>query len=199
MEGGKQEAYEINVALFDALQGTVNGPDKWQLQRFVCAHAIMFSLEGIPGVYIHSLLGTQNDIERLALSNHNRDINRKKWDMEELSALLDNPASHHHKALDSLTNLLKIRGAQAAFHPNAVQFTLHLGSEVFAFWRQSIDRSQSIFCIHNVSDKAITIPINSINLITLQTWIDLVSDSHLSEDQEEIILQPYQFVWLSNK
>ena len=199
VEGGKQEAYEINVALFDALQGTVNGPDKWQLQRFVCAHAIMFSLEGIPGVYIQSLLGTQNDVERLALSNHNRDINRKKWDIEELGALLDNPASHHHKALHSLTNLLKIRSAQAAFHPNAVQFTLHLGSEVFAFWRQSIDRSQSIFCIHNISDKAITIPINSINLITLQTWIDLLSDTHLSEDQEEITLQPYQFVWLSNQ
>ena len=61
---GTHTPYELNIALFDALQGTHNGQDKFGLERFMCAHAIMFALEGIPGLYIHSLLGTTNDYER---------------------------------------------------------------------------------------------------------------------------------------
>jgi len=159
----------------------------------------MLSLEGVPGIYLHSLLGTQNDMERVQLSNHNRDINRKKWDVDELTLLLNNEKSHHSRVLNALTSLLKIRRRQPAFHPNAVQYTLHLGSQVFAFWRQSADRDQSIFCIHNVTDQEVKIPITSVNLISLQKWKDLITGTHFSDQQDHIVLQAYQFVWLSNK
>lgn len=57
---GTQKPYELNITLFDAMMGTTDGPDKWQVDRFICAHAIMLGLEGIPGIYIHSLIGTPN-------------------------------------------------------------------------------------------------------------------------------------------
>ncbi len=196
---GKNEPYEVNVALFDALQGTVNGPDKFQIARFVCAHAIMFSLEGIPGLYIHSLLGTQNDYEYLERTNHNRNINRHRWQLSKLEKQLASSHSHNSKVYRLITNLLKIRSAQSAFHPNAVQFTLHLGSNLFAFWRQSAKRDQSIFCIHNVSDQTIDLPKSSVNLIDLDEWSDLISGKVYTSDMETIHLAPYQFVWLSNK
>ena len=195
---GKNEPYEINVSLFDALQGTSKGTDNWQLSRFLCAHAIMFALEGIPGVYIHSLLATQNDYERVELTNHNRNINRHKWSLEELEKQLSNPKSLHAQALKGITDLLKLRAKHTAFHPNAVQYTLHLGEQVFGFWRQSTDRQQSIFCIHNVSDQDVHVPISSINLVTTQEWLDLVSDQVLDSNQDNLTLKPYQFVWLSN-
>jgi sucrose phosphorylase len=59
---GSQSPYEINIALIDACRGTHEGEDEWQIARFMCAHTIMLGLEGIPGIYIHSLLGTMNDI-----------------------------------------------------------------------------------------------------------------------------------------
>jgi len=195
---GKNEPYEINVSLFDALQGTTKGPDRWQLDRFICAHAIMFALEGIPGIYIHSMLGTQNDHQRLELTNHNRNINRHKWSLEELENKLKTPNSQHKVVLDSITKLLKLRTKQAAFHPNAVQYTLHLGEHIFGFWRQSTDRQQSIFCIHNLSDKDVYIPISSINLISTQLWSDLVTGKALQENLDSLHLKPYQFAWLSN-
>ena len=46
-----------------------------------------------------------------------------------------------------------LRKKQIAFHPNATQFTLQLGDLFFGIWRQSIDRSQSIFCISNLTNK----------------------------------------------
>lgn len=199
VSNGKNEPYEVNVALFDALQGTVNGPDKFQIARFICAHAIMFSLEGVPGLYIHSLLGTQNDYDYLELTNHNRNINRHKWEFKDIERSLETNSSHHSKVYQALTGLLKIRSKQSAFHPNAVQYTLHLGDSIFAFWRQSVKRDQSIFCIHNVSDQSMDIPKSSVNLIDLDEWSDLISGKVYTQDVTTIHLAPYQFVWLTNQ
>jgi len=197
--GGLTKPYEINVTLFDALQGTVKGPDKWQLERFICAHAIMFSLEGIPGIYIHSLLATNNDYAGVEHSNHNRAINRHKWDLVQLEEKLANAYSHHAKVFKRMKELLAIRIKQPAFHPNATQYTLHLGDQVFGYWRQSPRREQSLFCIHNVSDQPLVIPLASVNLIALDTWTDLLTGTVFTDLRADLQLPPYGVVWLSNR
>lgn len=197
--GGKNEAYEINIALFDAMQGTLEGPDKWQIERFLCAHAIMFALEGVPGIYIHSLLATQNDYDKVELTKHNRSINRTKWNYGELVSKLSDDSSHNSQVLLRLSRLLRKRTFQPAFHPNAIQYTLHLGEHIFAFWRQSIDRDQSIFCIFNVSKTLVSIPLSSVNLISNQTWVDLNTSKEYSDTDEILELPPCGFVWLTNK
>ncbi len=198
-DNGQQKPYEINVTLFDALQGTTKGPDKWQIDRFICAHAIMLGLEGIPGLYIHSLLGTSNDYEKVENTGQNRSINRRRWNMTELESLLDSPFSQHHKVLTRMSQLIRIRKAQPAFHPNATQFTLQLGGQVFGYWRQSLDRKQSIFCISNISDKEQSVLLSDINLIGTDDWIDLITRDQIAHDTHFIKLRPYQVVWISNQ
>jgi sucrose phosphorylase len=197
-EDGKQKAYEINIALYDALQGTVKGTDKWGLDRFICAHSIMFGLEGIPGIYIHSLLGTGNDYEKVKNTSQNRSINRHKWDYTELQKQLASPYSQHKKVHDRMIKLLNIRKKQPAFHPNATQFTLQLGEQIFGYWRQSIDRSQSIFCVFNVTDEPQNVRLSDINLIGTDTWFDLISGQMMSLDDLDYQLKPYQCLWISN-
>ena len=75
LKDGTKRHYEINISLFDALRGTESGKDQWQVDRFVCAHAIMCALEGVPAIYVHSFLGTKNDYQRVKNSGHNRAIN----------------------------------------------------------------------------------------------------------------------------
>ncbi|WP_197475922.1 alpha-glucosidase C-terminal domain-containing protein, partial [Oleiphilus sp. HI0043] len=86
----------------------------------------------------------------------------------------------------------------AAFHPNAVQFTLHLGDKIFAYWRQSPDRKQSIFCISNISKESQQLAIADINLVDTQAWCNLISGQELSKADNTIDLAPYQTIWLSN-
>jgi len=197
-ETGEPKAYEINIALYDALQGTTSGKDKLGLQRFLCAHAIMFGLEGVPGVYIHSLLGTQNDYEKVENTQQNRSINRHRWDYDELQDNLYDETNHHSIVLAALKDLLDIRIKQPAFHPNATQFTLHLGLQMFGFWRQSIDRKQSVFCISNVTSHDMELAIHDLNLIMTDNWVELVSGQVIDMQQENIFLAPYQTVWISN-
>ena len=68
--------------------------------------------------------------------------------------------------MTALTERLKLRGKQVAFHPNATQFTVNTGDDrVFGVWRQSLDRVQSVFALHNVSDEAVTLSLSALNLI----------------------------------
>lgn len=199
LEGDERRPYEVNIALYDALQGTVRGADTWALERFVCAHAIMFALEGIPGVYIHSLLGTRNDYQRVEHTDHSRAINRHQWSLAALEAELADHDSGHHQVLARLQALLRLRGSQSAFHPNATQFTLQLGTSLFGFWRQSIDRRQSIFCISNITDQPQPLNLLDINLIDDHGWGDLISGERYPSRDMQLLLQPYQTVWLSNR
>jgi len=197
-EDGKQKAYEINIALYDALQGTVKGTDKWGLDRFICAHSIMFGLEGIPGLYIHSLLGTGNDYEKVKNTSQNRSINRHKWDYTKLQEQLASPYSQHSKVHGRIIKLLNIRKQQPAFHPSATQFTLQLGEQIFGFWRQSTDRSQSIFCVYNISDEPQNVRLSDMNLIGTDMWFDLISGETVSMEDLEYQMSPYQPMWISN-
>jgi sucrose phosphorylase len=119
--------------------------------------------------------------------------------LEALSGELDDPASLHAEVFGRLRTLIQIRRHQKAFHPNATQFTLQLGSELFGFWRQSMDRRQSIFCIHNISSSPQNLFLSDINLITTDDWHDLISGEHYAETTETITLKPYQSVWISNQ
>ena len=196
---GQQKPYEINISLIDALRGTVDGTDDLGLERFLCAHAIMLALEGIPAFYVHSLLGTHNDDERVEHTNHNRAINRHQWDADKLHAELDDPQSEHYKVFSRLRELIRIRKRQRAFHPNATQFTLHLGGCLFGFWRQSMDRMQSIFCIYNVTAGEQELNLSDINLIGTDDWHDLVTGEPFSTLDQVLTLQPYQVLWITNR
>jgi sucrose phosphorylase len=197
LDDGGSKPYEINISLFDALQGTVQGADDLGLQRFICAHAVMLALEGIPALYIHSLVGTRNDHQRVENSGHNRAINRHQWDYQKLETELADQGSSHHQVYNQLKQLLKIRRRQSAFHPNATQFTLHLGDQLFGFWRQSLDRQQSIFCISNISNQVQHLSLTDINLIDNEQWQDLISRQPCRPNLQ-LPMQPYQTVWITN-
>ena len=196
---GSDSPYEVNISLFDAMKGTAKGEDKWQIQRFLCSQTIMMSLEGVPAFYIHSLLATPNDREALERTGRNRSINRHCWDLARLESLLGDPKSPQSIVYRELSRLIQIRRHQPAFHPNATQYTLHLKRSLFAFWRQSMSRDQSIFSIHNLTPRTQKVPLRELNLIGTDPWIDLIGGQEIVEGQSDFALKPYQSAWITNK
>ena len=98
---------------------------KYHYARYLCAHAIMISFEGIPAVYFNSMFGTSNDINKYIISNNKRDLNRYKWSAERLNKLLKNKNSKHYLIYEEISNLLNIRRKNKAFHPNASRKTMN--------------------------------------------------------------------------
>ncbi|KIN65576.1 putative sucrose phosphorylase [Sulfitobacter noctilucae] len=199
LPGGGESAYELNTTFYDAMERTFDGPDNHHHARFICSQTIVMSLEGIPAFYIHALLATPNDHEQVAHRGMNRAINRHRWDYPTLRDLLDDPDTPQARVLEDLSARLHIRQNQKAFHPNATQFTLRLSDErILGVWRQSLDRRQSIFALHNVSGDTVTVPDADLNLIEDVKWVDLLSGETVVADPDGITLAPYQCAWITN-
>ncbi len=197
---GTSSPYEVNISFFDAMKGTAKGEDEWQIERFLCSQTIMLALEGIPAFYIHSLLATPNDLDGVEQTRMYRSINRHKWNYEALEKQLEDPNSSQSIVLKELSRRIQVRRKQAAFHPNATQYTLHpLNMALFVFWRQSMYRDQSIFCINNLSDITQTLSLANLNLVITDPWQDLLSGQEITDIYDEFILTPYQCAWITNK
>lgn len=196
---GVESPYEMNITIFDAFKGTISGrPDKWHVQRFLASQIIMMALEGIPAFYLNSFFGTPNDRERYDKTGHKRAINRHIWDYKKLSRRLADSASITSYVYGELKYLIKKRRQQPAFHPNAPQFTLTLDEGFFGFSREAIDKSQTIFCITNITDASRTLRLHDLNLSHELKWRDLITNTALVDTHDEIILQPYQTMWIAS-
>ena len=78
---GYDKPYELNIALYDLLQGTFDGPENLGYERYICAHTIMLALEGI-GTHIQSWWAY--DLARVEHTGRNWSINRQIWQEEDL-------------------------------------------------------------------------------------------------------------------
>lgn len=200
MPNGELKPYEANISLYSAMERPIGGDaDGMQTARFICAHTIMLAMEGLPAIYIHSMLGTENDREGMAHSGRERSINRHQWPADELEAALADSSRHHRAIFEKMKRLIEIRRQQPAFHPNATQYTLHFSNAIFAFWRESLDRDQSIFALHNVSAEKQTIPLVELNLIATESWRDLLSGTAYTNLEAVIELEPYGCAWITNQ
>ena len=197
---GEDSPYEINISLFDAMQGTRRGTDQWQVNRFICSQAIMLGLQGIPAVYIHSIFATPNHLHGVELTGRTRSINRKQWQHDELISLLESSNTPNHEVFYELQRIIKIRKAEACFHPACSQEIIDISSGLFAFIRTEIKTGQQLFAIYNVTAVPQDITISGRPELSDESlWFDLVTEKHLDNILPGIILQPYQFMWLVKK
>ncbi len=195
---GEKRPYEMNISLFDALKGTINGEDTYHIDRFIAAQTILLAFQGVPAIYIHSLLATENDYEKFEKTKHNRSLNRHQWQYDTLKEKLSNPESNQSIVLSTIKSLIALRTKQKSFHPNATQFTLHLPDGLFGILRQSLDRKQDTFCITNLTNKPITLHLHHLHLYSGYVWKDLISGTEFEHRDQDVIFEPYQSMWITN-
>jgi sucrose phosphorylase len=136
MPDGSQVPYELNISYFDALSSPDSDePIDVQVDRFVTAHAVMFALVGMPGIYFHSLFGSRSWNKGVEITGHNRTINRQKLDRQELEHELTDPGSRRAGVFYRLKALLLARAAHPAFSPYSPQRILNLNPAVFCIVR----------------------------------------------------------------
>jgi sucrose phosphorylase len=201
LANGESRPYEINISLFDAMRRHLqadsnnNDEDGLQEQRFICAHALMLAVQGVPAFYIHSLLATENDENRVLHTSHNRSINRHQWAADDLESQLGSD-SHHARIFKVLKELIALRSAQAAFHPNAAQYPLHLGDKVFGIRRESHSSGAAIVAVYNISAQPQKILLADLNLDESASWLDILNDDADLLSQSHLTFEPYGYCWL---
>lgn len=211
---GSTSAYELNINYFSALCHILEDEsDDLAVRRFIAASAIMIFFKGIPGIYIHSLIGSKNWFGDAALQEHPRRINREKITMRELEDELSDPQSLRFSVFSRMLALLEIRKREGSFSPLADQRVVDTGNPgCFAFLRSFIQEeneekkperqpdkkekaTEEVLVVINISASAQEFP--------SAWWFSLVGDksfdlmNHTKHYYpENLTLEPYQVVVL---
>ncbi len=201
-QGGSREPYEINITWYSALNNQrdlVSEDEAFQVKRFVASRVIALVIQGVPGVYLHSLIGTRNDIEAVMATASKRDINRRVIDEELIHRALQDPLSKVSRISRELGRLLAIRTRQSAFSPHADQKVLCLAPQLFSVLRTAADGSQKILAVVNVSAEVcrVQVPLDDLEC-EQEYWFDLVSEMEWAADEGRLYLNvlPYDVMWL---
>jgi len=194
---GSKSPYEINVSYVDAVRDQENKIEL-QVKQFMASQAIMLALQGVPGIYLHSLLGSENYQQGVEESGANRRINREKLDRDELLADLNTKGSFRQQVFDSYRDLLKLRKENKAFAPASPQKILELNQKVFAVQRGQAD--QKITALTNVSSEVVELELEA-DLIKAENGSvlrDIITeeDYKIENNSLKLKLAPYQNRWL---
>ncbi len=191
--GDKHVPYEINVTYFDALKGTKDGVDGYQVERFIMSQTIMLSLQGVPAFYFLNLFGFPNYDKGVEETGINRSINRRKFTMDDMNqALQDYP--QHSEIFAELNKRTGIRRNMVAFSPETQQLVVELGNEFFCILRKTERMEDSVVCLYNLTgvQQSVMLPAGLMEFCRdVLTW-DVVN-------AEEIVLKPYQSMWLRTR
>lgn len=192
---GSESPYELNITYRDALSEPTDAA--LGVRRFLASQALVLAFKGIPAIYIHSLLGTENDPAAVEASGQKRSINRRKWDWADLEKRLEDPADPQHHIFMTLSRWIRTRRDHPAFHPGSAMEVLDLGPAVFAFRRHSRSGAETVTCLFNLTKRPQRL-----------RWAAVVADSGKTAVREllrrrwvrpargQTTLKPYQAYWL---
>jgi len=200
---GTVSPYEFNITWFSAINNEdADEPVSLQVARYIASRAIALVMMGVPGIYLHGLLGSKNDAELVIEERQTRSINRKNINKEELFKSLESPESTTFLVTVKMIRLIRRRIRERAFHPNSPQRVIDLNPAFFTLLRTTEDGSEQILSIINVTAKKRKVTINLHKLdIKPAHWHDLIEKTNHDavEGKLHLTVQPYQVIWLKNR
>ena len=182
---GTKSPYELNINYQDALAGP-DAADQERIGKFLAAETILLSLQGVPGIYIHSLLGSRNDYYGKTTSGIPRRINREKLDLGYVRSQLTGE-SNRARIFREMIRRLDIRRKESAFSPAADQQVIPCQKEVLALLRENQKTGSRVWALVNVSGKTQTVEIPDME------GIDLLGGDRISG---KISLDPWACAWV---
>lgn len=184
---GSKSPYEMNINYMDALTDPSSVDNKKRTDKFLAAQAILLSVAGVPGIYVHSLLGSQNWYEGVERSGINRRINREKLSYVSLCQELEESGNIRSMVFNGFSKLIRLRRQQSAFSPDSSQQILFLDERAFSFIRHNNRTNEKILVIVNISDTDYEIQYDCCGT-------DIISGEKVSYGGIEMM--PYQTRWI---
>lgn len=181
---GTRSPYELNCNYMDLLTDPA-ATDDLRIGRFLLTQSVMLCMPGVPGIYIHSLLGSRNDRGGALASGIHRRINREKLELEELVGELRTPGSFRSRVFNAYRKLLAVRRSQPGFDPSTPA-TFDKQGPVFIVIREG--KASLLIALHNFSSQAVNCSLPS------GQFSDLLDSSEFSDT---VALLPFEFRWLT--
>jgi len=184
------------AGLEKALRGQDNGEIELAVRRILLIHSVILSIGGIPLIYLGDEVGTLNDYSYRsdpAKAADSRWVHRPFTDWSRVDQRRDS-GSIPGRIYGRLHRLVEVRKANAAFAGGNMQVVDPGNGHVFAYVRQGGQDRVLVLC--NFSEHEQRVAANIVRASGLSyTFRDLVTGNDV-ELNEELLLAPYQFLWL---
>jgi amylosucrase len=168
------------------------------IRRILLIHGVIISIGGIPLLYFGDEIGTLNDYSYRAdpaKAHDSRWVHRPRTDWTRLAHRSD-PTTVEGRIFSEMRRLIVARQQHPVFGgPATATEIIPTGNpHVFGYVRGHA--GQRVLVLANFSEHAQHMPPNEIRLYGLSyAFLDLVSREQVTLDRE-LVLGPYQFVWL---
>jgi glucosylglycerate phosphorylase len=194
--------YELNINYLSAVTDPAL-PEDQRARVFLASQAVMLAFQGVPGIYVHSLLGSENWQEGVEKTGANRTINRRKFDYQTVATELLADGSLRFLVFEGYKQLIRARAKEAAFDPASPQEVLATPANVFGIARGPYQDSGPVYCLVNVSgaDAEVVLPKPGGAHGGFRDLVsgDLVFPHPESKDTCSVELSPYEIMWLMSE
>ena len=198
LSNGDDQPYELNISWWSAMSNEGSDNTLFQFERFLLSQLFTLSIKGVPAFYLPSVLASPNDIDSFRKTGQRRDLNREKFEANQLLDVLKNFDSPASKNISYLTHIVKVRSRLKAFHPEASMKCISTNIANCIILQRGLDED-SVYVICNMSSKFLSISqlnqINSLELTPEKRLLDNITGSYFNTDTFK--LNPYQVVWLT--
>ena len=156
VKDGEKVPYELNITYFDAINDPNQERDSLAVRRFIASQAIMLVIKGVPGIYMHSLLGSRNYYQGVKDSGIKRMINRERLPWHIIHESLSDVHSLRYQVFASFLQLLNDREQIRSFHPSGMREVLDIDNRLLTIERQF--KGERVCVVINVSDDEVKLP-----------------------------------------
>ncbi len=199
---GTVSPYELNITWWSALNRDVaDEGDDLRIARYLASRSIALALIGVPGVYLHGLIGTENNGRAVMEERDRRAINRATLEKTDFYRGLDDPATRASRVFTGMARMLRIRAGEGCFHPNAPQKVIFAGSNFFTLLRRDRKGNGCLLAVVNVSSAERSFDHDmAAEGAGVDAWTDLLSGSSFRAEggMLSLVLEPYGIRWLAS-
>jgi glucosylglycerate phosphorylase len=199
---GGEIPYELNINYLSAVAEDSLSAEA-RAAKFLASQAVLLSMPGVPGIYIHSLLGSQNWSEGPQITGMKRSINREKLDISVVEEELTGEDSLRRMVFEGYTNMLEARRKSKAFHPAGPWKVLDFADNgVFAIERNSPDKAEQVTVFINTTGKETDVSLGDVS-VGVEGGYDLLAGDKPVENEtiknNRLRLEPFQSMWISKR
>jgi amylosucrase len=189
------------AGLEQAVQRQDAGEIELAIRRICLLHAVILSIGGVPLLYLGDEVGMLNDYGYRtdpAKATDSRWVHRPATDWARMAQRHD-PASVPGQIYTRLLHLIQVRKQTPAFGAGALELVNPGNDHVLAYVRshaQAATRAR-VLTLANFTEMAQPVRANEIRLYGLSYgFTDLVTGRALTLQGDEVMLEPYQVLWL---
>jgi amylosucrase len=167
------------------------------IQRLLLLHGIIFTVGGIPLIYLGDEVGTLNDYDYskdIRKEGDARWLHRPKYEWESLTELRRDPETPEARIFQGMLKLVQIRQNNMAFNDTQTEFVDTGNEHVFGYFRTHAE--QNVLCLANFSEHPQDLSASRLRQLGLRkTFTDIVSGQMIVAT-ERLTMAPLQFAVL---